>query len=92
MILKKIGKLFDERLETKLEEKFETKLEEKLEAKFEEKLEPIKKDIQSLKNGHRRLRKDFSLVLKHLDGERCKSRKENYKNRRPVAFTFNGLD
>jgi len=34
------------------------------------KLEPIKKDIKLLKNGHKRIRKDLSLVLKFLDGER----------------------
>jgi hypothetical protein len=96
--LRKIGEVFDQRLEVKLEEKLETKLEEKLEtkleekleakldqkldskleSKFEEKLAPIRydigslqKDVESLKKGSRRIRRDLSMVLKYLDGERA---------------------
>jgi hypothetical protein len=73
--LRKIGEVFDQRLDLKLEEKLETKLEEKLEtkleAKFEEKLAPIKKDIKTLKNNDKKIRKDLSMVLKYLDGERA---------------------
>ena len=61
--LRKIGNLIDERLELKLEEK------------FEQKLQPIKKDVKSLKNSHRKLRKDFSIILKHLDGARVSHEK-----------------
>ncbi len=76
--LKKIGDLIDQRLEVKLEEKLESKLEEKLESKLEEKLEtkfeeklaPLKKDIQSLKNSDKKIRKDLKLVLNYLDKER----------------------
>jgi len=50
-------------------------IEQKLEQKFDQKLEPIKKDIKSLKNSHRRLRKDLSLILKHLDGARASHEK-----------------
>jgi len=79
--LRKIGDLIDQRFEVKLEQK----LEEKLEQKFEEKLEPIrgdiltikdnisvlKKDIKSLKNSDRKIRKDLNLILKYSDGARA---------------------
>lgn len=44
------------------------KIGEVVDQRFDEKLEPIKKDIKSLKNGQKKLRKDLSLVLKYSDG------------------------
>ena len=70
--LKKIGDLIDQKLESKLEQK----LEEKLESKFDEKLGPVKKDIKTLKNSDKKIRKDLRLILKYLDGERALMIKE----------------
>ncbi len=62
--LEKIGEVIDQRLEVKLEEKLESKLEEKLNVKFDEKLEPIKKEIKTLKNNDRKIRKDLNLIFR----------------------------
>lgn len=42
-------------------------IDERLEVKFEEKIKPIQKDLDTLKKGQRKIKKDLSTVINYFD-------------------------
>lgn len=63
------------------------KLEEKLESKFEEKLTPIHRDIKTIKNDVKRLRKDLTKTIDFFDKNDISLRKKLNQTRTEVGLT-----